>query len=52
LASFNLDEYREERSQFSSEEWVDLLIRSVGLEKSNRHRPDPQTAAMKALSLK
>jgi len=32
LASFNLDEYREARSRFSSEEWVDLLIRSIGLE--------------------
>ena len=31
LASFNLDEYREARSRFSSEEWVDLLIRSIGL---------------------
>ena len=38
LASFNLDEYREARSRFSSEEWVDLLIRSVGLEPTQFDR--------------
>jgi len=38
LASFNLDEYRETRSRFSSEEWVDLLIRSVGLEPTQFDR--------------
>ena len=32
LASFNLEEYRAFRSRFTSEEWVDLLIRSIGLE--------------------
>jgi len=34
LASFDLEEYLEGRHQFSSEEWVDLLMRSVGLEPS------------------
>jgi len=34
LATFDLDEYRECRRQFSSDEWIDLLIRSVGLEPS------------------
>ena len=38
LASFNLDEYREDRSRFSSEEWVDLLIRSIGLEPTQFDR--------------
>lgn len=38
LASFNLDEYLENRSRFSSEEWVDLLIRSVGLEPTQFDR--------------
>jgi len=38
LASFNMDEYRENRSRFSSEEWVDLLIRSVGLEPTHFDR--------------
>ena len=38
LASFNLDEYRETRSRFSSEEWVDLLIRSIGLEPTQFDR--------------
>lgn len=32
LASFDLAEYREGRCQFSSDEWIDLLIRSIGLE--------------------
>ena len=34
LASFNLDEYRKLRTQFSTEEWIDLLIRSMGYEPS------------------
>jgi len=34
LASFNLDEYRRLRTQFSTEEWIDLLIRSMGYEPS------------------
>ncbi|NQT68695.1 MAG: protease Lon-related BREX system protein BrxL [Desulfobacteraceae bacterium] len=38
LANFNLDEYREDRSRFNSEEWVDLLIRSVGLEPTQFDR--------------
>jgi ATP-dependent Lon protease len=38
LASFNLNEYRETRSRFSSEEWVDLLIRSIGLEPTQFDR--------------
>lgn len=32
LAAFNLDEYRQLRTQFSTEEWIDLLIRSMGYE--------------------
>ena len=38
LATFDLDEYRECRCQFSSDEWIDLLIRSVGLEPSHFER--------------
>ncbi len=38
LGSFNLDEYRDARSRFSSEEWVDLLIRSIGLEPTQFDR--------------
>ena len=34
LATFDLEEYRQGRKAFSSEEWVDLLIRSIGLEPS------------------
>jgi len=32
LAAFNLDEYRQLRAQFETEEWIDLLIRSMGYE--------------------
>lgn len=32
LASFDLSEYREGRRQFSTDDWIDLLIRSIGLE--------------------
>src|SRR5437868_1514079 len=34
LATFDLDEYRQCRRQFSTDEWIDLLIRSIGLEPS------------------
>ncbi|PZV04972.1 MAG: ATP-dependent Lon protease [Cyanobium sp.] len=34
LASFNLEEYRQLRTQFTTEEWIDLLIRSMGYEPS------------------
>src|SRR5262249_54097468 len=32
LASFDLDEYVEGRAQLTTDEWIDLLVRSVGLE--------------------
>jgi len=35
LASFDLAEYCEGRRQFSTSEWIDLLIRSIGLEPSH-----------------
>ena len=38
LANFSLDEYQEARSNFNSDEWVDLLIRSIGLEPSHFDR--------------
>ncbi|MEO8285039.1 MAG: protease Lon-related BREX system protein BrxL [Chloroflexota bacterium] len=34
LATFDLEEYQEGRKQVSTDEWIDLLIRSVGLEPS------------------
>src|SRR5438552_5518126 len=34
LATFDLTDYRQCRSQFNAEEWIDLLIRSIGLEPS------------------
>jgi len=38
LASFDLEEYREGRRQFTTDEWIDLLIRSVGLEPTHFDR--------------
>jgi ATP-dependent Lon protease len=35
LASFDLDAYRDCRRQFETAEWIDLLIRSIGLEPIN-----------------
>ena len=32
VATFNLDEYVELRSQFTTDEWIDLVMRSIGLE--------------------
>jgi ATP-dependent Lon protease len=34
LATFDLDEYRYCRGQFSTDEWIDLLLRSIGMEPS------------------
>ncbi len=38
IASFNLDEYRQVRKQFSSDEWLDLIIRSMGYEPAQMSR--------------
>jgi ATP-dependent Lon protease len=38
LASFDLAEYRQGRSQFNAGEWIDLLIRSIGLEPTHFER--------------
>ncbi|NUO83061.1 protease Lon-related BREX system protein BrxL [candidate division KSB1 bacterium] len=35
LGSFDLKEFGEGRRQFSTEEWIDLLIRSIGLEPAH-----------------
>ncbi len=34
LASFDFEQYVEGRTRFTTEEWIDLIIRSVGLEPS------------------
>jgi len=34
LATFDLDEYRACRSQFTTDEWIDLLLRTIGMEPS------------------
>ncbi len=38
IASFDLDEYRECRRQFAAEEWIDLMLRTIGLEPSHFQR--------------
>lgn len=38
LATFDLEEYRRGRREFDSEEWVDLLIRSMGMEPADFSR--------------
>jgi ATP-dependent Lon protease len=35
LANFDLEDYRERRAQFSTEEWIDLAVRSIGLEPAH-----------------
>jgi ATP-dependent Lon protease len=34
LATFDLNEYRELRTQFTTDEWIDLMVRSMGYEPS------------------
>lgn len=34
LATFDLDEYRACRGHFSTDEWIDLLLRTIGMEPS------------------
>ena len=34
LATFNLDEYRQLRAQLTTDEWIDLMVRSMGYEPS------------------
>lgn len=38
LATFNLAEYRALRAEFTTDEWLDLLIRSMGYEPSHMDR--------------
>ncbi len=38
VASFDLDEYRRCRTEFSTEQWIDLLLRSIGMEPSHFER--------------
>jgi ATP-dependent Lon protease len=38
IATFDLEEYRRCRSHFTTDEWIDLLMRSVGLEPSHFQR--------------
>ena len=34
IATFDLDEYRRLRAEFTTDEWLDLLVRSMGYEPS------------------
>ena len=38
VATFDLEEYRRCRQQFTSDEWIDLVLRSIGMEPSHFER--------------
>src|SRR5438093_8808914 len=38
LATFDLEEYRDCRRQFATDEWIDLLLRTIGMEPSHFQR--------------
>jgi ATP-dependent Lon protease len=38
IATFNLDEYRSGRQSFTTDEWIDLLVRSMGYESADIDR--------------
>ena len=38
IATFDLDQYRHLRRQFTTDEWIDLLLRTIGLEPSHFDR--------------
>ena len=38
IATFNLDEYRNVRKQFTTDEWIDLIVRSMGYEPGEMSR--------------
>jgi ATP-dependent Lon protease len=38
IATFDLDEYRNVRRQFTTDEWIDLIVRSMGYEPSEMPR--------------
>jgi ATP-dependent Lon protease len=38
IATFNLDEYRSGRQSFTTDEWIDLLVRSMGYESAEIDR--------------
>ena len=38
IATFDLDEYRQTRREFTADEWIDLIVRSMGYEPSSMSR--------------
>jgi ATP-dependent Lon protease len=38
IATFDLDEYKQCRSQFTTDDWIDMLLRSIGMEPSHFNR--------------
>jgi ATP-dependent Lon protease len=38
IATFDLDEYRNVRKQFTTDEWIDLIVRSMGYEPGELSR--------------
>ncbi|MDL1971049.1 MAG: protease Lon-related BREX system protein BrxL [Candidatus Desulfofervidaceae bacterium] len=51
VGSFDLEDYIERRKQFNSEEWVNLLLRSIGLEPSFFDRRLKLLTLMRLVSL-
>src|SRR3989449_8934577 len=39
IATFDLDEYRNVRREFTTDEWIDLMLRSIGYEAEGMARP-------------
>jgi len=51
LASFDMEDYRRLRSEFSSEEWVDFMLQSIGLEPSHFERREKLLFLIRLLPL-
>jgi ATP-dependent Lon protease len=51
LATFDLDEYRRVRKEFDADEWLDLVIRSMGYEPEGMSRRLKLLFAVRLISL-
>lgn len=51
VAAFSLDEYVEGRRRFSRDEWLDLIVRSIGLEPSEYNKRGRLLAALRLLPM-
>lgn len=51
VAAFSLDEYVEGRQRFSRDEWLDLIVRSIGLEPAEYDARGRMVAALRLLPM-